>query len=241
MKAFLKRLRMVESGTALMSLMDAMCHELGFRYFAIIDHDDLRVNKPGLINFHRYPPVWADHFIQQQLYRRDPVVQACGRTCAGFAWSELPRLIYLNADHRDILERAAREGLAQGITVPVAVTGERRGSCSLAGPRHGRILDHHFLIGQLTGAFAFEAARRLANGTAGMPPAKPVLNRRQRQCTLLAGLGKTDWEIAGALGLERNTVIRYLAEARARYGVSTRQQLVICALVNGEISLSELA
>jgi DNA-binding CsgD family transcriptional regulator len=239
-EAFVERLRSVTSESELFSLMDAICNELGFRYFALIHHADLRRPRRGLINVNNYPLVWADHFIEQQLYQTDPVVHACFHTCTAFRWSELSRLIYLNATHREILNRAAHEGLADGITIPGSVIGERGGSCSLGGPRNARVIERGFLVGQLVGAFAFEAARRIANGHAGEMPLRPVLSRRQRQCTVLAGQGKKDLAIAHALDVSYRTVVNHLDAARKRYRVPTREQLIIRAVLDGDISLAEL-
>jgi DNA-binding CsgD family transcriptional regulator len=239
-QAFVERLRSVESEAELFSLMDAICNELGFRYFALIHHTDLRHPRRGLININNYPPVWADHFIEQQLYRTDPVVHACFHACTVFRWSELPRLIYLNATHREILDGAAGEGLSDGITIPGSVIGERGGSCSLGGPRNSLVIERFFLVGQLVGAFAFAAARRIANGDTGEMPARPVLSRRQRQCTVLAGQGKKDLAIAHALDVSYRTVVNHLDAARKRYHVPTREQLIIRAILDGDISLAEL-
>lgn len=239
-KTFIERARRVASTQELYRLMEDICQELGFRYFALIHHADLRLPRPGLINVNNYPPVWSDHFIEQQLYRSDPVVQACFRTCVGFRWSELSKLIYLTGTHREILDRAAREGLREGITIPGCVIGERCGSCSLGDPRDDIDVDHVFLVAQLVGAFGFEAARRIANGTAGGMPARPVLNRRQRECAVLAGRGMKDRAIAHELGISYRTVVNHLDAARKRYHVCKREQLVICAVLDGEISLAEL-
>lgn len=235
---FIERARTARDESELRLLMGDVCSELGFRHYALIHHADLRGSGPGLINLNNYPPAWEEHFVQHCLYRDDPVVHACLRTNVGFTWSDLPRLVSLTRRHRAILDRAAREGLRNGITVPACVPGERTGSCSLAAPSNERSLERFFLVAQLVGAFAFEAARRIIGADKLSAPA--VLSRRQRECTVLAGQGKTDWEISRILGLSHKTIVHYLADARLRYGVATRQQLVVQALLDGEVSLAEL-
>ncbi|WP_162854510.1 LuxR family transcriptional regulator [Sphingobium estronivorans] len=229
------------SGAELRRLMEDICSEIGFRHFALIHHDDLRKDKPGLININNYPPVWADYFIERRLYIEDPIVHACLRTNAGFSWSNLSDLIRLNGRHRTILEHAGREGLNEGITIPACVRGERSGSCSFGGPRDGTALERYMMIAQLVGAFGFAAARRLASGNELVVPQAPRLSPRQRECVILVGQGKSDWEIATILGLSPITVKHYLADARRVYDVPSRTQLVICAILDNEIGLSELA
>jgi LuxR family quorum-sensing system transcriptional regulator CciR len=239
--AFVRRARSAANESELRALMDDICHELGFRHYALLHHVDPLQQRPGQIFIENYPPAWAEQFVGERLFREDPMVQACLRTNAGFLWSRIHDLIQLNSGQRTLLETAARVGLKEGLTIPACVTGEWTGSCSLARPRGGRIVQRHLLVAQIIGVFGFQAARRITSGGAFTIPQRPVLNPRQRECTVLAGQGKTDWEIAGILGLSHKTVRHYIADARARYDVTTRQQLVICALLDGQISLAELA
>ncbi|MES2443948.1 MAG: LuxR family transcriptional regulator [Pseudomonadota bacterium] len=238
---FVQRVRAAADAAELRGLIDAFANELGFRHFAIIHHDDLRDNRPGLINLQNYPDVWADNFIQQRLYLEDPVVHACLRTNAAFSWSELSGLIALSRRHRDILLGGAREGLDRGLTVPCCVPGEPTGSCTLAGPRRGLAIERYLSVAQLVGAFSFQAARRLVSNNALALPRTTRITPRQRECIVLAGQGKSNWEIASILGLSEITVNRYFDDARRRYDVATRTQLVIGALLDGEISMLELA
>lgn len=240
-EAFVDRAWRVATAVELRALMDDICNELGFRHFALLHHVDPLQQRPGQIFIENYPQAWAEQFVGKRLFREDPVVQACLRTNAGFRWSRIHELLQLNTGHRAVLECAAREGLAEGLTIPACVTSEWTGSCSLARPRGGRVLKRHLLVGQVIGVYGFQAARRIASSGTLIIPQRPVLGPRQRECTVLAGQGKTDWEIASILGLSRVTVRHYLADARARYDVTTRQQLIICALLDGQISLCELA
>lgn len=66
------------------------------------------------------------------------------------------------------------------------------------------------------------------------------LTPRQRQCTILAGRGKSDWVSGQLLGLAPATVHKYLEQAKARYGVSSRTELVVRALHDGHIDFQDL-
>jgi DNA-binding CsgD family transcriptional regulator len=83
---------------------------------------------------------------------------------------------------------------------------------------------------------AFEALRqsRLRR------PVEPRLTKRQLQCMVLAARGKSDWIAGAILGLSPATVHKYLEQAKARYGVSSRTELVVRALHDGEIGFSDL-
>ena len=57
---------------------------------------------------------------------------------------------------------------------------------------------------------------------------------------MLAARGKSDWIAGTLLGLSPATVHKYLEQAKARYGVSSRTELVVRALYHGEIGFPDL-
>ncbi|MEO1168729.1 MAG: LuxR family transcriptional regulator [Pseudomonadota bacterium] len=236
-RRFVDSAQNVDTPSELSDLMEAICADLGVRHFALIHHTDLRLTQPGIININNYPPVWADYFIERQFYRIDPVLQACMRTSMAFRWSDLSKHIRLNARHRAVLDGAAREGLSEGMTVPAVVAGEHYGSCSFAAPRCSKKFARHVLSANLIGTFSFEAARRVVRV---QPIDPPRLSPRQRDCILLAGQGKSNWDIGKILGISEATVKYYMAIARERYDVGSREQLVVRALLEGEISFAEM-
>ena len=233
-----KALQRVRSPKRLMHIMESLTLELGFRHFAIIEHCDLGSDQPRLVCFQNYPVSWANHFITQRLYLHDPVLRACLTTGMGFQWSEIRRMIPLSGPQRKILASARREGLGGGFSVPYNVPGERRGSCSFA-VRCGRDVPcANLLPTSLIGGFAFHAARKLLRRN--LRPMPTDLTDRQIECVILAGHGKSDSVIGQLLGLSKNTVTNYLTAARQRFGVATRQQLLIAALFEGLIGFPDV-
>ena len=67
-----------------------------------------------------------------------------------------------------------------------------------------------------------------------------ALTVRQRDCLLLVARGKSDREIAAALGISNQTVHKHVEAAKKRFDVSTRMQLVIHALFARQLELSEV-
>ncbi len=240
-RTLISRARAATSEICVHSLMADACHELGFRHYALLHHIDPLKPRAGQVLIENYPEELSQEFIARRFYQDDPAVHASLRTNAAFCWSEIPDIIQLTSRHRTILDWGVRAGLSIGLTVPACIVGEWTGSCSLIGNRRSSATPDQLMLAQVVGAFAFQAARRIANGGALTTRRRPTLNRRQLECTILAGRGKSDWEIAAILKLSPVTITHYLAEARARYDVVTRQQLVICALLDGQISLAELS
>lgn len=235
--AFVKDVR--ELGTQ-DELAEALCEvsgDLGFRYFALTHHVDVRKSSAA-IRLHNYPGGWAEWFDEQKLGGCDPVHRASNLTSVGFAWSQLAEMIALTPNDRKILELARKEGIGDGFTIPAHVPGEAHGSCSFAAETGIPLRDEHLPLAQLVGAFAFEAARRIRRLREPSPLVR--LTDRQRECVIWAARGKSDWEISQILGVSHETVIQHLKQARERYGVGKRTLLAVHALFDGTIGFLDV-
>ena len=236
-EAFVRDIQQVGSEAELALALADVASDLGFRYFALAHHVELR-DCASAIRIHNYPDGWAEWFDQQRLGLSDPVHRASHLTSVGFAWSSIDSMIRLTADDQRVFKLAHEAGIGEGFTVPAQVPGEAHGSCSFATPA-GTSLDCEQLpLAQLVGAFAFEAARRLARSRQTIDP--PRLTERQRECVVWAARGKSDWEIAIILGISQETVIQHLKQARDRYGVGKRTPLAVHALFDGTIAFVDV-
>ena len=239
-EAFLRDVSETNSESELEAALAVVTCELGFRYFALTHHVDIRRASQPAIRLHNYPEDWVEYYDDNSLGVSDPVHRASHVTSVGFAWSEIPRLIALTRRDHEILIRGGAKGIGDGFTVPAHVPGESNGSCSFANPAGTRMREEDLPIAQLVGAFAFEAARRLWRVRAPEPETLPKLTERQRECILWVARGKSDWEISRILGIEHETVVRHLKQARERYGVGKRTMLAVQALFEGSISFTDV-
>lgn len=237
---FIAALRKVTTNADLSLLMHAAARELGCRYWALVHHDDLRANSGTRVNLKHYPAAIVHRLIDERGYRRDPVMRACCHAGSAFVWSEMTDFIALDRHDQRRLAYGAREGLNEGITVPCARLGECMGSCTFSGMRRpdraARLIGH----AQVVGVFAFQTARGLLGTDRIRPLTSPRLHPRPRDCVALAGQGCSNKEIARALSLTPRTVDGYLTEARRLFGVHGRTELVVSAVLAGEIGLHEL-
>lgn len=237
-QAFVRDVQEIDDEEVLASALEDVSRDLGFRYFALTHHADVR-RSSKIIRLHNYPQGWAEHFEEQKLGETDPVHRASHLTSVGFAWSKLPDMIPLSPDDERILQSARAEGIGEGFTVPAHVPGEVHGSCSFALAPDQTLAEERLPLLQLVGAFAFEAARRIKQMREPVgPPAR--LTNRQRECLTWAARGKSDWEIARILDVSHETVMRHLKQARERYGVGKRTQLTVHALFDGSIGFSDV-
>lgn len=237
--AVVEALRATTTRDELGTLIEAVAREMGFRYYALIHHDDLRIHRPDRVDLKDYPAAITERMFGQRRYRRDPVIRGCLYAGGAFLWSDLANIIHLDRQDYESFALGAREGLNEGITIPYTLLGERMGSCTFAGVRRPE-RSHHFLgPAQMIGTFAFQAARSFI-----APPvpvvSKPRLHPRPRDCVLLAGCGYSNKRIARALNLAPRTVDGYLTEARHLFDAHDRTELVVSAVLAGEIGLDEL-
>lgn len=239
-ETFVNDVARAASPAELGGLLEEMSSELGFGYFALTQHVDPGAEPQPIIRLANYPAEWIEYFDGERLGGSDPVHRASGMTSVGFRWSDLPRLIALSGRDQQILALAAEQGVGNGFTVPVHVPGEINGSCSFAVRSGAGFPASSLPVAQLTGAFAFEAARSLWKVRRAGAGQSARLTDRQRDCLLWAARGKSDWEISRILGVSHETVIQHLKQARERYGVGKRTQLTIRALFDGTLSFRDV-
>lgn len=223
--------------TDLAGLLADAAGELGFHFFALLDHASLGERSGTLVRIDNYPEDWVRELLQRGYIADDPVHLASRRANSGFAWHALPSLIALEPRHRRILARSRDFGVGAGFTVPTNVPGEPAASCSFAVRAGCEIPATRLRCAELVGAHALTAARRLRT----LPPQRPRprLSRREIQCLRLVAQGKTDWEIAIILGISVETVHQYVKRARTAYDVVSRTQLVVHALRDAWLSFED--
>lgn len=233
----------IPSFAALGSIVADLTARLGFEYYAIGYHVIPADDASPRVGITNYPPAWRGEL--RRGLAHDPVVRAAEQRAAGFAWEDLPTLLTLTVPEKARLERAARHGLSNGYTVPSHVPGEALGSSNFAvGPERELPRGNLFLV-QSLGGFAFEAVRRLLRDEAGgrlvgAGPLADPLTRRQRECLGFVARGKSDSVIADILGIRPHTVTEHIEAARRRYSVATRAQVIVRALLAGDLTYGEI-
>lgn len=238
-KSFVEAAQRIDRMGDLTALLSEAVRELGFDCVTMVHHVNLATPPAPAIAYSDYPLSFLETSFARRFFSDDPVLVACQRRAAPFAWSELPNLIAFNPRQAEILAAAKEAGLEQGFTVPINVPGEPLGSCSF-GLRTGRqACDEANQAATWVAVFAFERARRILGFSFALGE-RPPLSPRQLDCVVLAGRGKSNWAIGHILGITHDTVAEHLAAARRRYGVATRQQLLACCLADGQLSYADV-
>ena len=177
----------------------------------------------------------------------DAVLAAAAQCFAPFLWSDICRLIACTQAQRDFLAGAAGAGIGAAVTVPVhrASSADDAGSyskfagaCSFLMTADAPLPFTSLAAAHYVGALAFDAAEALSHA---VPEATgPQLTPRQRDCVALVAQGKSDWEVGQLLGISESTVHKHVEDAKRRFGVSTRIQLVVRSLADAKLSFNEV-
>jgi LuxR family quorum-sensing system transcriptional regulator CciR len=239
---FVDLARDAEDMVSLRGLIDDAAMELGFDYYALVNHIRFGHPSEGHVRLSNYPLEWLA-VIRERDQRLDPVLRAAERTGSGFTWDRLEAIYPLSEADKVHLSEARLYGMGDGFTVPNHVPGEIFGSCHFA-VCDGREFPKDNVSGaQALGNFAFEAARRLLRDRA-VPSDEYVrpapLSDRQRECLVFVARGKSDTVIAQLLDIRPRTVNEHIEAAKRRYSVATRSQLLVRALFRSEICFTEV-
>lgn len=241
-QTFIDKANRATSIGELKGFLDAMTCALGFQYFALVHHIDIHAIPSDAVQLVQYPATWAEKVVENSYFNDDPVNAACQKRAVGFKWSEIGNVIDLTPRQKEILLSAKKEGMGEGFTIPVHIPGEYAGSCSF-GVRCGREFPNDIIPAlQYAGVFSFEAARRiykLAYQREPLPP-RPQLTDRQLDCLLLVARGKSDWDTGRVLGISDQTVHSHIENAKRKYGVSSRTQLVTRALFDSQLTFGDI-
>lgn len=111
---FVRDVRELKTQDELAEAIGAIAAELGFHYFALTHHLDVRRSSDA-IRLHNYPDGWAEWFDDHSLGATDPVHRASNLTSVGFAWSALPEMIALTAQDRRVLDTALHAAKASAM------------------------------------------------------------------------------------------------------------------------------
>ncbi len=225
---FVAQARTCPTFPKLRALLSDVTFELGFHFFALVDHESELLGTLPPMRINNYPEEWVHELIEADLTKDDPVHLACLHANTGFGWSELPSLISLERTHRRILSKSRRHGLGTGFTIPSNVRGEPSQSCSFVVRAGEKLPLQRLRCTEIVGAHALRAARRLRH--AETPAHRPVLTPREVECLSLIARGKTDWEIAQILTISVETVHQYVKRARTTYRAVSRAQLIAHAI-----------
>lgn len=240
-QSFVRDVRAAPTLTDIGLVLKAATRQFNFDHFALAQQTS--ANRLGTLRLSDFPDAWVERLTGHGLVANDPVLLACERQVTPFAWSHLPGLLPMTRRHHDFMAQARAAGLGEGYTVPIHIPGQASGLVSFVVADGAALPADSLPAAQYLACFAFEAARRLRLADADQgsgATAAQRLTQRQLDCLVLAARGKSNWVAGQLLGLSAGTVHKYLEAAKQRYGVSSRTELVVRALFDGQLSFADV-
>ena len=229
--------RSARSTAQLRSMLCETAWALGFHYLVL-------QGASGQVWLADLPPGWT----AVVPISSDAVLAAAMQSYAPFLWSDISRLVALNRSQRDFLNAAHAAGVGAAVAVPIhRPRGEQKagsysvfaGCCSFLMKNGVPLPLESLAAAHYVGALAFDVAENLRDCRAAEPRG-PQLTPRQRDCVVLVAQGKSDWEVGQVLGISESTVHKHIEDAKRRFGVSTRVQLVVHSLFDARLSFSDV-
>lgn len=200
--------------------LEAELRTLGFNSFAYFSIDKSSLTTPQVIS--NYPIDWVNEYIDQCLFKRDPVINYAMSRVTPFLWSEASQ------DHRfdhDIFSSSHQYGIYAGYTVPLHDPFGRFAALSISD--NGDLEDFNAAVVQFSGALHCMLAE--FHESRPHPPTQKKtsidsvfnvlddaeclrqLSKRELETLCLASQGKTYNEISHVLAISERTVKFHIA------------------------------
>ena len=165
----------------------------------------------------------------------DPLSMRMRHSIEPFGWDEVPR------EHPDVLAffaQAAEHGLHDGVCLPVRCNGTEVVAVTLAGaspPAIGTARTGHF---QQIWSYSLNMIARVRDLLACLDLLRGSehLTARQRQVVTLVAEGQKFEDIAQLLGAHRRTVEGTFYACLEKFGVGSREALLVRAYAAGQIT-----
>lgn len=182
-----------------------------------------------------FPEDWVDHYVNDRLFRHDPITRLALQRAEPFLWSEIESLARLGRAERAFLLERRAAGVGDGLSVPVFGPGGRNGYFGIglpegAGhPPRSEVRDLQWLC-QL-------AHHRFCDILAGTKPPSEPLSAREEEVLRWMAEGKSNADIATILGISAHTVDTFARRLFAKLGVADRVTAVLRGIERGAVSV----
>lgn len=177
-----------------------------------------RISPSGWESLYDSTPFRQENFMTREMRRRvEP-----------FVWSQV---LATPSDFK-VFNLLNGFDIADGLAAPVHGPGGYLGVTSLAFERLDELAPAE--VSAISVA-SLALHHRMMTLSPGGARERPALSPRERDCMAFVAEGKSDWEIAGLLGVAETTVLTHVQNARRKLGARTRSHAVALCLLAGLI------
>lgn len=226
-ETYLEKLSESVDETDLRDAMAGAAIALDLLTFAYLSLPLESCGEPKLIS--NYPPLWTEHYLQNQYQKVDPVIMRARRGGSPFPWPG-PDLscVEMSPAQKKLFDEAAQFSIRCGLTIPII---DRRGcvaAMTFAADKPNsaslRVAERYEQALQLMATCFHIYARRRLFGNRTVDGVS--LTPREYECLQWSARGKSAWTIGCILGIKARTVDFHLDNAKKKLGVHTKDQAV---------------
>ena len=217
--------------------MESYCAAAGIRMLSYYHYPPV-----GALDFGReiqvfnfgWPADWVEIYRNSNFLHIDPVPRAAIRRTLPFWWSEIDKLVELDAEERAYLVKVRQQGFGHGLAIPVFGPSGRNGYYAAGFRMNGFVPDETQIAGihvpcQL-------AHLRYCDLIVESLPRQVSLSERERQILSLLVRGQSNQMIAASLQISINTVDTYVRRCFDKLDVHDRMTAGLRGLALGLVA-----
>jgi DNA-binding CsgD family transcriptional regulator len=192
-----------------------------------------------LLAFGSYNLNWKRQYATEPSCRHDPARAQAILRAGSVQWQRVFSHVR-DADQRDFVAAARRQGYKDGVTTPIHGP-QGCVAIMMFAADHRVTLDGEDEEALSHIAMALhQRVRRLAAAALVGTPEPARLTAREIECLQWVLEGKTNWEIGVLTGVTARTVQFHLSNSAKKLGVYNRVQAAVGALIRGDVTVSNL-
>lgn len=181
---------------------------------------------PPLFFFNSWPRRWIELYAERSFLYHDPAVNTASRRMAPFTFTEAIDEAPETPGKRELLNAFHDFGWVEGFAVPIHGPGGYFGLVTMAGRKSATDLTPPVRARLHMAAFAaHERCRRIGAPAVGAGSPER-LTPREFECMRLVAAGRTDRDVADALGISMATARFHIDGARRKLNAETRSHAV---------------
>ena len=237
---FLDKARHCKTLLELSEVLQLTLSSIGFPVWAYQTYEEgfLSEDKPVIV--HNYPEEWINYYMANNCLDIDPVVAATKKSITPFKWSDVTVTAPSNKEI-EIYQNTARDfKMNEGVCIPIVGGNNRQSLLSISineNEADFQFITEKFRDSILAISFAFHSIAKDLLKDQGLEVKREDLTPREKECLLWTAKGKSCWEISVIMNISERTVLYHLANAKEKFGVTSKYHLMAIAISEGYISI----
>ncbi|MEM9738393.1 MAG: LuxR family transcriptional regulator [Pseudomonadota bacterium] len=206
------------------------CRFMSYHYLPPVGSSESEYDPGQLIYAYGFPQSWVTRYIDDRLFKTDPIPRISQASTKPFKWLDLVGASGLSSKESEFMDILASEGLGNGLAIPVFGPHGRNGYCGVGyGPLSGVPEGDEVTV-------LFEACQLSHLKFCDLNPLEPIeakLSDREAETLRWVARGLSNGKIAREMGISPSTVDTNLKRIFKKLGVRDRVSAALRGIVVG--------